>query len=126
MWPILRWTRCALSCEWGGFLRALQDEGDRAVIHQGYLHIGLKDPALHRHAEFAHFRHEVGVKAVRLFGGGRRIKRWAPSFAAVSRQGELRDREDAASLLRQREIHLPRFILEDPQVDNLLSHPFRL
>ena len=107
---------------------AVQQQGDRAVVHQLYLHNGLEDSLLHRQTPLAQELNELFVERAGLFGPRGAIEAGAPSLAAIVVEGELRDGQNRSpGLSRERFILLSSktriSILELPDKSNIGSTP---
>ena len=96
-----------------------------SVVDESDPHAGAEDAGRDRHAGGAQHRHEGLVE---LFGLGRRRRAGearpvAP--AGVGVEGELRDGEQLAAGVAQREVHVPLVVVEDPQGGDLGGQPGR-
>jgi len=102
------------------FLRVKQ-QGDRAIVHKGYVHHGLEFAGGHGDLSGADFVDELFVE-VRCFcrwcrgGIG-----WSPSLATVAVQGELGNHQHLSVRFDQGEIHEPLLVIEDAEIGDLIS-----
>src|SRR6185503_18326174 len=89
-------------------------------VHQREEHLGAEHSLLRREPRRAEPVREAPVEDL---GPGRRSRLHearTPAVTAVPIERELRDEEDLASHLRQREVHSPVSILEDPETEDLV------
>ncbi len=102
------------------FLRVKQ-QGYRAMVHQGYVHHGLKFAGGHGDLSGADFIDKLFVKICRICwwrGGG---IGGASSLAAVAEQGELGNHQYLALCFKQGKVHQSMSIIEDAEVDDFFG-----
>jgi hypothetical protein len=100
---------------------AVQKHGNGSIVNGFDSHRVLKNPRRHNAYIFFHDINEVIVKKLGiLWGFGFRKRRSAPS-ATVRHECKLRNDHNFALDIKQRTIHLPFVIFEDPQVNYFLS-----
>ena len=85
--------------------------------------IAPNSPVSTRHAARAEQRDEALVERNRGLGPRRVDEARPPALRRVAVQRELRDDEQRATDVGQREVHLVVCVGEDPEPDDLLSHP---
>ena len=69
---------------------------------------------------------ELLIQRDRDFRPSRIDKAWSPPFGGVTIQRELRHHEDRAVDVGEREVHFALAVGENPQADDLVSHPHQL
>src|SRR5437879_5425183 len=102
---------------------AVEQDRDRAVVHQLDLHVLLEGAAANR--EPVHF--ERAGERLDSFAGdlriGRRVPRRPAPSTRVSVEGELGHDQDLAAGVLDRAVHLPLLVLEDPKGRDLRREP---
>ena len=82
----------------------------------------LEHSGLDANSQFAQRFHEFSVQFFSQFGRRGVHKTRPPLPARVSIQSELRNGQDFAARIRERTVHFSGLVVENPQVENLLSH----
>ena len=91
-----------------------------------HLHHRAEDTGLHGHTLGAELFHEVVDQRFGFFGPRRIDEVRAAAALRVGVERELRHDERFALHIQQREIHLPRFILEHAQIGDFVGQPLGL
>ena len=102
-------------------LSAVDQDGDRAVVSQVDLHLGLENTGFYPHTCTPEPVYKIGVEQVGLFGFGSVGIGRAPSSPDVSIKRELGNHEDSAVIVDEGEIHLSIVVRENTEIDDLVG-----
>ncbi len=101
----------------------LEPKCDGTVIYQGYLHFGPESASCDGGVDRASPIEQIAEQTARLIGGRRRAETGPCALVSVCGESELRDEQDCAADLAQREIHPSLGVREDPVGQKPLKQP---
>ena len=99
---------------------AVEEDRDGAVVQEGYVHVHRKTPGFHGDALAAAELAKMLVEAVGFLRLRGVIEGRPAPLPAVRRERELRDDEQRAADIGEREVHPARVILEGAQAADFL------
>jgi len=102
-------------------LFGVEEDGDRALVHQFDFHYLLEASGFAAQAEGAYLGDEVFVEFAGALGTGGGVERRPFPFPDVPKQGELRDGEYRPAYVRDAAVHFPVFIFKDAQAGDFRS-----
>lgn len=103
-------------------LVGIEENGDGAVVGEFEKHMGLKNSGFDRDAQSFRSLNELFVEGFAKFGRRGLNEAWAALPASVSVESELRDGEQRAAHVEQREVHFSLLVVEDPEPDDFVGH----
>jgi hypothetical protein len=104
----------------------LQQDGDRAFVDEGDLHLGREDAFLHVQAQRPQRVARARVEAAGVLGRRGLDEARAAALPGVGIEGELAHHQRRAMGVEEREIHLPGRVLEDPEAGDPVCDRHRL
>src|ERR1700758_5331169 len=99
----------------------IQQNGHRPIVHQFHFHHLLKATRFTTEAGRAHAADESFVERARHLGARGVVEGRPLPLADISKQRELRHRQDRSADLRHRPVHLARIIFEDAEPYELVG-----
>src|SRR4051812_29199546 len=105
--------------------RSFQPERHRTVIDQRHLHVGPEYARGYGPMGRPGTVQEIVKEALCLLRGRRPAEARSGAFLSLGGQGELRNQQQLALDVAQREIHLPLLVAEDPVGQDPLQEPVR-
>lgn len=100
----------------------IEEDGDRAIIHEVDGHVRLEDACLDANAGSSQRGDEFLVERFAEFGRSSQNEAGAAAAARVGVESELRDGENGAACVEKRAIHLSLVIIEDAEIDDFFGH----
>jgi hypothetical protein len=104
----------------------IQNERDRAIVHEFDSHVCTKSPRGHRHAKRPKGIAECFIKRIGQFGPGSRDETGPAAFLAFPVHGEVADHQHLAADILHREVHFAMGIRKGPEIADFLGEPLRL